>query len=117
MKGRLRGRPFRGAVSTADVPGAALLGQCDLVLPLAVAVPVGFGACIVAVRAGNAFLVTGRGHFLCGDRAAAGVAELVIAFLQAMLDGDALVEDEAGAFPQAFPIGRATCRDRAGHYG
>lgn len=84
------------------MPLATLFGEGDLVLTLTVAQPVFLRARVVAVAAGNAFLVERRGDFLGGDRVAAGVAQPVFALLQTVLDGDALVEDEAGAIPEAF---------------
>src|SRR6218665_2454281 len=88
--------------SAPDMPLAALPCQCDLVLALAVAQAVFLGTGGVAVGAGDAFLVMGGGDFFRRDRVAAGVAEPVVAFLEAMLHRDALVEHEAGAFPEAF---------------
>lgn len=87
---------------------AALLRQGDLVLTLTVTQPVFLRARVVAMAAGNAFLVKRRGDLLGGDRVAAGVAEPVFAFLQTVLDGHALVEDEAGAIPEAFSCGTSS---------
>ena len=79
---------------------AALAGKGNLALALAVTFAVFLAALVIAMAARNAGFIEGRGDFFRCDRLAAGMAELVIAFLQTMLDGDAPVEDEAGAFPQ-----------------
>ena len=55
------------------MPLAAFPREGDLVLPLTVAQPILFGAGVVAMAAGNAFLVERRGDFFRGDRVAASM--------------------------------------------
>src|SRR5690606_15777232 len=69
--------------------------------PLAEAQAILLAARRMAMRAGDAGLVERRGDLFRGQRMAAGAAELVLALFQAVQNGDALVEDEAGAFPEA----------------
>ena len=88
--GRMRGS------SASQMTLAALLRQCDLPLPLPIALAVLVGADLMAMDAGDAFLVKGRQEVLRRQRLAAGVAERVLALRKAMSDGDAFVEDEAG---------------------
>src|SRR5690606_28810862 len=81
---------------------AALLRQQHLPVTLTVARPVFLRARIVATMAGDTFLIVRRLEVFRQERMAAGAAQLRIAFLKAVLHRDALVEDEALAFPQAL---------------
>lgn len=84
------------------MPLAALLGEFDLLLPVAVTLSIGVAAPFVAMRTGDAFLEVPRLQVLALQRFAAGVAQDMLAFRRAT---ETLVEDEAGAFPQALFLG------------
>ena len=81
---------------------ATCFGQGDLFLALAEPGFLILGGFIGAVVATDAFLVFRAGLVGGQDRAAAGKAKLVRAFLQSVANRYALIKDEAFALPLAF---------------
>ena len=75
------------------------LRQFDLLFTLAIAAALGFGFIGITGRAANPGLVTPVSFVCVGYRPAAGVALIVTAFFQRMVDADAIVEDKTFAMP------------------
>ena len=84
---------------------ATFSGEANLVLALGEARLLGVAQLVVATRAADAFLVALALLVFLGDRQAAGMALIVLAGAQLMVDGDALIEHEALALPQRLFLG------------
>src|SRR4051812_43603201 len=81
---------------------AATFCEQHLAMPLGIAGAIDVAAPVVAMGAGYALAVVRRAPVGSAQRPSAGAAEYGLAFGQPMADGDALVEDEALALPQAL---------------
>ena len=86
----------------ANMGFAALFGEADLFLALSQSGEFCVGERAIASRTRDAVFIVRIGAVFSADWMATGMAQLIVADLEAMADTDALVKDETFAFPQAF---------------